>query len=52
LLLFVRKVLPDILGEQILLKTRRVEREVIVVNVMNSNFCFEEKVGEQVEIYS
>jgi hypothetical protein len=25
---------------------------VIVVNVMNSNFCFEEKVGEQVEIYN
>jgi len=29
-----------------------VWREAIAVNVMDSNSCFEEKVGEQVEIYS
>ena len=39
-------------GEQTLLKFRRVWREAITVNVMNSNSCFEEKVGEQVEIYN
>lgn len=33
-------------GEQTLLKFRRVWREAITVNVMNSNSCFEEKVGE------
>ena len=38
--------------EQTLLKFRRVWREAITVNVMNSNSCFEEKVGEQVEIYN
>ena len=31
-------------GEQTLLKFRRVWREAITVNVMNSNSCFEEKV--------
>ena len=39
-------------GGQILLKIQRVWREAITVNVMNSNSCFEEKVGEQVEIYN
>ena len=38
--------------QQTLLKFRRVWREAITVNVMNSNSCFEEKVGEQVEIYN
>ena len=36
-------------GEQTLLKFRRVWREAITVNVMNSNSCFEEKVGNKLK---